>query len=175
MPLPTLLSGIALATLGYGGGLANLASFGYGGDDAVYTSGTYYNITGKTIVPISRSSSGPMIIKNQGDDTYLGKYYVTVIAQENGRPLKDVQWTFYAENVADISGTVYSFKQHLNTTPANTDQFGNVTYSVQVPLASGLADLYDWTGTSGQHISLWAVGDGTHITHRIEVEYRVKD
>lgn len=168
-------SGISLPTMGYGAALHNIGSFGYGGDIADTTTVSNYYAAGKDIVPIGRESSGPLILMNQGDGNYTGKYYVTVAAETDSRPLEDVYWTFYGENVANVSGTTLYFKLHPQATSIITDKFGRARCEVDITLASGLADLYDKTGVSGHTISMWAVGDTEYITNRMEIEYRVVD
>lgn len=167
-------SGISLPTHGIGPSLSNLASFGYGGGWSKYYATSYYDATGKKVIPAVRANTGPIILRNQDNGQYLGKYYITVIAQDNGEPLNDLEWIFYAENVAQYSGAQPHFKLYPQSGTMLTDNYGIARYLVDIPTASGLPDFVDKTGTSGQYISMWGVSNDTnYITYRIDVEYRV--
>jgi len=169
----------ALPTLGYGasGGYTSLAAYGYGGDDdSSIVSGSYYYSVGKTLVPIGAESSGPLMIVNQGNGMYSGFYYAEVHARDSaGKPIKDTQWHFFAENVSTVSGTTETlfYNVHTQTSTVATSAQGRARYKVGVGVASGLANLFNLAGTSGYYISIWAIGDVNYITPRLDIQYRV--
>lgn len=163
---------LSLPTFGYGAGDPILVTFGYGGTGASLSS--EYDATGKKLVRITPESSGPVIMKLQSDDTYLGLYNANVVAKYTDKILSNLSWQFYGEVVSAVSGTTKWYSLIATSLAVATDKFGKARVRMVFEGSLALGNFYDQTGTTGGRISIWAEDTTSeYITQRLPLQYRV--